>query len=144
MTKKKKVLFLCTGNSCRSQMAEGLCREYMGGVLDAYSAGIETHGLNPRAVVVMGELGIDISAHSSKTVDAFDGVTFDYVITVCGHAHETCPYFPARTRVLHKGFEDPPFLTANMVSEEEILAVYRRVRDQIKAFVLELPDLLNL
>lgn len=125
-------------------MAEGLCREYMGGVLDAYSAGIETHGLNPRAVVVMGELGIDISAHSSKTVDAFDGVTFDYVITVCGHAHETCPYFPARTRVLHKGFEDPPFLTANMVSEEEILAVYRRVRDQIKAFVLELPDLLNL
>jgi len=143
MSEKKKILFLCTGNSCRSQMAEGLCREYRGDLLDAYSAGIETHGLNPRAVKVMEELGIDISDHTSKTVDTFNDVVFDYVVTVCGHAHETCPYFPAKTRVIHKGFEDPPFLTADMVSEEEILSVYRRVRDQIKAFVLDLPDILN-
>ena len=125
-------------------MAEGLCREHMGNLFDAYSAGIETHGLNPRAVKVMGEVGIDISNHTSKTVDSFNGMVFDYVVTVCGHAHETCPYFPARTKVLHKGFEDPPFLTADMVAEEEILSVYRRVRDQIKAFILELPEVLNL
>jgi len=124
-------------------MAEGLCREYRGDVLDAYSAGIETHGLNPRAVKVMGELGIDISNHTSKTVDSFDDTIFDYVVTVCGHAHETCPYFPAKTRLIHRGFEDPPFLTSNMVSEEEILAVYRRIRDQIKAFILETPEVLN-
>ncbi len=124
-------------------MAEGLCREYRGDVLDAYSAGIETHGLNPRAVKVMGELGIDISNHTSKTVDSFDDTIFDYVVTVCGHAHETCPYFPAKTRLIHRGFEDPPFLTSNMVSEEEILAVYRRIRDQIKAFILEMPEVLN-
>ena len=125
-------------------MAEGLCREHMGNLFYAYSAGIETHGLNPRAVKVMGEVGIDISDHTSKTVDSFNGMVFDYVVTVCGHAHETCPYFPARTKVLHKGFEDPPFLTADMVAEEEILSVYRRVRDQIKAFILELPEVLNL
>lgn len=140
---KKKILFLCTGNSCRSQMAEGLCRYYRGDLLEAYSAGIETHGLNPRAVQVMGEIGIDISSHESKTTSAFNGMEFDYVITVCGHAHETCPYFPAKTKVLHRGFEDPPALTADLSSDEDILAVYRTVRDEIKEFILEMPGLLR-
>ncbi len=125
-------------------MAEGLCRKYCGDFLDAYSAGIETHGLNSRAVQVMGEKGIDISGHTSKTTESFGEMEFDFVVTVCSHAHETCPYFPAETQVLHRGFDDPPVLAANISSEEEILAVYRKVVNDIERFVKELPELLNL
>ncbi len=124
-------------------MAEGLCREYRGDLFEAFSAGIETHGLNPRAVQVMGEIGIDISSHESKTTSAFNGMEFDYVVTVCGHANEACPYFPAKTKVIHRGFEDPPALTADFSSDEDILAVYRTVRDEIKAFILEMPGILG-
>jgi arsenate reductase (thioredoxin) len=130
-----KVLFLCTGNSCRSQMAEGWARQLKGDRVEAYSAGIETHGLNPDAVRVMAEAGVDISGQRSKHVDEFRGVEFDYVVTVCGHAQESCPVFPGKTRILHVGFDDPPRLAAGARIEEERLAPYRRVRDEIRAFV---------
>jgi SAM-dependent methyltransferase len=120
-------------------MAEGWARHLHGNRIDAYSAGIETHGLNPRAVRVMAEAGVDISAHRSKTVADLGGVEFDLVVTVCGHAHEHCPLFPGRTRVVHAGFDDPPRLAANAPTEEEALAHYRRVRDEIRAFVGALP-----
>jgi len=136
---KQKVLWLCTGNSCRSQMAEGLCRSLKGGQIEAHSAGIETHGLNRLAVLVMAELGIDISKHQSKMVTELGEIEFDYVITVCDHASESCPYFPAKTQVIHQGFADPPKLAANTNSEEEALVHYRRVRDQIKEYILTLP-----
>lgn len=135
MKPKVKVLFLCTGNSCRSQMAEGWARHLKGDQLEAYSAGIETHGLNPRAVQVMAEAGVDITGHRSKNVGELSGVPFDLVVTVCGHAHEHCPIFPGSVKVVHVGFEDPPALTKGLDNEAEILAVYRRVRDQIRAYV---------
>ena len=141
--RKMKVLFLCTGNACRSQMAEGWARALKGDAIDAYSAGITTHGLNPRAVKVMAEAGVDISGHVSKTVADLGGATFDCVVTVCGHAHETCPIFPGKTRVIHVGFDDPPRLAEGARTEEEALAHYRRVRDQIKAFVEKLPGVLE-
>jgi arsenate reductase len=140
---KTRILFLCTGNSCRSQMAEGLARALKGEQLDVFSAGIETHGLNPNAVRVMDEIGIDISGHTSKTTADLRDQEFDYVITVCGHAHETCPFFPARTRVLHVGFDDPPRLAADAQSEQEALGHYRRVRDEIQRFVESLPGALR-
>ncbi len=133
------ILFLCTGNSCRSQMAEGWARYLKGDIINAYSAGIETHGMNERAMKVMYEAGVDISDHHSKLVDELD-IEFDYVVTVCGHAHETCPMFPGKAKVVHVGFDDPPRLTRDMQDEEEILKVYRRVRDEIKAFVEKLPE----
>lgn len=136
---KIKILFLCTGNSCRSQMAEGLCRALRQEDVEPYSAGIETHGLNPSAVKVMDEIGIDISHHRSKTVEAFGDQMFDYVITVCGHANETCPFFPAKTKVIHQGFDDPPQLAMGAKSNEEALDHYRRVRDEIKDYILTLP-----
>ena len=135
-----KVLFLCTGNSCRSQMAEGWTRHLKADRIEAHSAGIETHGLNPRAVAVMAEAGVDISAQRSRRVDEFADVDFDYVVTVCGHAHESCPVFPGRTTVRHVGFDDPPALAADCESEDEALAHYRRVRDEIRAYVETLPD----
>ena len=138
MIEKPNVLFLCTGNSCRSQMAEGLCRHFRGDEIEAYSAGIEKHGLNPYAVKVMQEIGIDISSHLSKTVDDLPDTEFDYVVTVCGHANETCPFFPAKTTIIHKGFDDPPKLAANAKTEEEALAHYRRVRDEIRSYISEL------
>ena len=138
-----KVLFLCTGNSCRSQMAEGWARSLKGDVLDAFSAGIETHGLNPNAVRVMAEAGVDLSGHTSKHVETLNDVHFDYVVTVCGHAHETCPVFSAGARVVHVGFDDPPKLARDAKTEEEGLAHYRRVRDEIKAFVMGLPQALE-
>jgi arsenate reductase len=134
-----RVLFLCTGNSCRSQMAEGWARHMKGAELEPYSAGIETHGLNPRAVAVMKEAGVDISGHESQTLADLPVREFDYVVTVCGHANENCPVFPGRTTVVHKGFEDPPKLAEGAASEEEALAPYRRVRDEIRAFVETLP-----
>jgi arsenate reductase len=140
VNKKITVLFLCTGNSCRSQMAEGFCRHLKSDSIDCASAGIETHGLNPNAVRVMAETGIDISSHISKTVADLGNREFDYVITVCGHASETCPYFPARTAILHRGFDDPPKLAANASTEEEALDCYRYVRDEIGAFINSLPE----
>ncbi|MFA7005286.1 MAG: arsenate reductase ArsC [Verrucomicrobiia bacterium] len=140
---KLKVLFLCTGNSCRSQMAEGWARHLKGDVIQPYSAGIEKHGMNPHAIKVMAEAGVDISGHFSKPLDDLAGVTFDYVVTVCGHANEHCPVFPGKTKVVHVGFEDPPKLTKNMDDGEPKLVVYRRVRDGIRRFVETLPDALT-
>lgn len=137
---KLQLLFLCTGNSCRSQMAEGWARHLKSHVLDAYSAGVETHGLNPNAVSVMAEVGIDISNHKSQHIDEFKDTALDVVVTVCGHAHESCPVFPGKTRVVHVGFDDPPKLAKEAGSEEEALDCYRRVRDEIKAFVETLPE----
>ncbi len=138
-TGKIKVLFLCTGNSCRSQMAEGWARRLKGDVIEPYSAGIETHGLNPKAVKVMAEAGVDISNHRSKHLDDLRDVTFDYVVTVCDNANESCPVFPGKVRRLHVNFDDPPRLATNAKSEEEALGYYRRVRDEIRAFVERLP-----
>lgn len=138
-----KVLFLCTGNSCRSQMAEGLAKHFLSNKITVYSAGIEKHGLNEMAVKVMNEIGIDISGNLSKTVDELSENIFDFVITVCGHAHETCPFFPAKTKILHQGFDDPPFLTREMTNEKDILNIYRRIRDEIKNYILTLPDILE-
>lgn len=143
MSKKPRILFLCTGNSCRSQMAEGLCRHLRGDVIEPYSAGIETHGLNPLAVKVMDEIGIDISDHHSKTVPELGDTEFDYVVTVCGHADETCPLFAPRTRIVHRGFDDPPRLAASAANEAEALVHYRRVRDEIRDYVLTLPRALH-
>ncbi len=137
---KRKVLFLCTGNSCRSQMAEGWARKLLADSLEAYSAGIETHGLNPDAVRVMAEAGVDISTQRSKHLKELQGIEFDYVVTVCGHAHEHCPIFPGKAKVVHVGFDDPPKLAANAQSDEERLAPYRRVRDEIKAFIETLTE----
>ena len=140
---KLKLLFLCTGNSCRSQMAEGWARHLRGGELEAFSAGLETHGMNPHTVRVMAEAGVDISRQFSKTLAELGASEFDYVVTVCGHADEHCPRFPARTRVVHVGFDDPPRLTKNLPDGEEKLAVYRRVRDEIRRFVESLPGALS-
>ena len=130
-----KVLFLCTGNSCRSQMAEGWSRRLKGDQIEAYSAGIETHGLNPDAVRVMAEAGVNISGQRSKHVTELRSVEFNYVVTVCDHAHESCPVFPGKAKVIHVGFDDPPRLAANAKTEEERLTPYRRVRDEIRAFI---------
>ncbi|MHC4292493.1 MAG: arsenate reductase ArsC [Planctomycetota bacterium] len=138
-TKKLKILFLCTGNSCRSQMAEGWCRHLKGDVIEPYSAGIETHGLNLNAVQVMAEAGVDISGHKSQHIDEFKDIQLDYVITVCGHANEHCPIFPGRTKVIYVGFDDPPKLAKEAKSEHEALDCYRRIRDEIKAFIETLP-----
>ena len=132
---KIKVLFLCTGNSCRSQMAEGWARRLKGEVIEPYSAGIETHGLNPNAVKVMAEAGVDISGHRSKHLDELRDITFDYVVTVCDQASESCPVFPGKVKRLHVSFDDPPRLAKNAGTEQEALSHYRRVRDEIRAFV---------
>jgi len=140
MSRKPKVLFLCTGNSCRSQMAEGWARHLRGDVMEPFSAGIETHGLNPRAVAAMDEVGVDISRHRSTHLDELADVDFDYVVTVCSHAHESCPVFPGRAKVVHVGFDDPPALARDAATDEEAMAPYRRVRDEIRAFVATLPE----
>ena len=143
MSGKLKILFLCTGNSCRSQMAEGWARALKAESVDARSAGIETHGLNPRAVAVMAEAGVDISAHRSKHVDEVLEVPFDVVVTVCDHANEHCPIFPRPVRRVHVGFDDPPRLAKSARTEEEALGHYRRVRDQIRDFIERLPHSLE-
>lgn len=139
MSERLRVLFLCTGNSCRSQMAEGWARSLCADRIEAYSAGIETHGLNPNAVQVMQEAGVDISGQRSKTLADLAGVELDVVVTVCGHANETCPAFPGQVRKLHVGFDDPPQLAAGLTDPEQVLTPYRRVRDEIRAFVAQLP-----
>ena len=143
MNSKLKILFLCTGNSCRSQMAEGWARFLKSDQIEPYSAGIETHGLNPNAVQVMKEAGVDISAHQSKLVADFSEVAFDYVVTVCGHANENCPVFPGQTKVIHVGFDDPPRLAAALTDEQDKLDCYRRVCNEIRLFVETLPDALS-
>jgi len=136
---KVKILFLCTGNSCRSQMAEGWVRHLKGDALEPWSAGTVAKGLDPRAVRAMAEVGVDISAQRSKPVEEIMTVPFDWVITVCGHAAETCPVFPGRVRRLHVGFDDPPALAREAATEEEAMAHYRRVRDEIRRFIDGLP-----
>jgi arsenate reductase len=138
-----KIMFLCTGNSCRSQMAEGWARHLRGDVIEPCSAGIEARGLDPRAVRVMAEAGVDISGQQSKRVADLQNVALDYVITVCGHANEHCPVLPSAVRVVHVGFDDPPILAAAARNEEEALNHYRRVRDEIRAFVMQLPEVLT-
>jgi len=138
----KNILFLCTGNSCRSQMAEGFCRHLWGNQYNVFSAGTKKHGMNERAMKVMKEIGIDISSHYSKTVEELPKVSFDYVITVCDAAKESCPYFSGGENV-HVGFQDPPALTKDMDNEEEILRIYRRVRDEIKTSIKNLPSILG-
>lgn len=140
MSRKKNILFLCTGNACRSQMAEGFARALRGEVLTAFSAGVEKHGLDPRAVAVMAEVGVDISGQASKLVSELPEVAFDYVVTLCGAAHDSCPFFPGPVRKIHAGFDDPPALAARAATEEEALGHYRRVRDAIRDFVAGLPD----
>jgi arsenate reductase len=138
-----KILFLCTGNSCRSQMAEGWARHLKGDAIEPYSAGIEIHGLNPIAVKVMAEVGIDISKNRSKHIDELKGIGFDFVITVCDHANEHCPLFPGKTKVVHIGFDDPPRLAKQARTEQEVLDIYRRIRDEIRDFVNRLPESLK-
>ena len=140
---KFKILFLCTGNSCRSQMAEGFTRHLKGDVIEAYSAGTEPQGLNRLAVRAMNEVGIDIGINESKQVKSLAGIDFDYVVTVCGHANENCPIFPGTVKVIHRGFEDPPRLAENAKDDEEALYFYRKVRDEIKDFIESLPEALR-
>ncbi len=141
--RKLKVIFLCAGNSCRSQMAEGWALHLKGDVVEAYSAGIEKHGIDPRAVRVMAEAGVDITRQYSKTPAETGPVEFDYVVTVCGHADENCPALRGKAKKVHVAFEDPPRLTKDMPDGEEKLAVYRRVRDEIRRFVETLPGSLT-
>ncbi|MEN7343820.1 MAG: arsenate reductase ArsC [Pseudomonadota bacterium] len=143
MANPVSLLFLCTGNSCRSQMAEGWLRHRWPQQYKAFSAGIETHGLNPNAVRAMAEAGIDISDQQSQHIDEFAAEKLDYVISVCGHADEHCPVFPGDTTRLHHAFDDPPKLAANAASDEEAMQHYRRVRDDIQRFVEHLPDWLE-
>jgi arsenate reductase len=121
-------------------MGEGWTRALRGDCIDVYSAGIETHGLNPNAVAVMQEVGVDITSQKSQHVDEFKDIKFDYVITVCGHAHESCPVFSGDAVVIHVGFDDPPKLAPKGASKEEVLNCFRRVRDEIKAYVETLPE----
>jgi len=141
----KKILFLCTGNSCRSQMAEGLARHFLDkNEFEFYSAGTKPSFVDPRAIKVMAEIGIDISNHRSKSVDEFKGMDFYAVITVCDKARESCPvWFGKTTKKIHHSFEDPPFLAKDSKSEEEALNYYRKVRDEIKEFILKLPIFLS-
>ena len=140
---KLKVLFLCTGNSCRSQMAEGWARALKGDVIEPYSAGVAPHRLDPRAVKVMGEAGVDISGHRSRHVNELMDLDFDYVVTVCDRARGACPLFPGKARMVHKSFDDLPRLAAGANTEAEALAHYCRVRDEIKAFVQAMPSRLE-
>lgn len=140
---KIKVLFLCTGNACRSQMCEGWARHLKGNRIEAWSAGVAPHGLDPRAVQVMAEAGVDISGQASKHIDTLLDLPFDYVITVCNSAAESCPVFPGKARQFHRSFQDPPALARSAQTEGEVLEHYRRVRDEIRAFVETLPEALS-
>ncbi|MCF8061837.1 MAG: arsenate reductase ArsC [Deltaproteobacteria bacterium] len=141
--KKTNILFLCTGNSCRSQMAEAWTNLLKGDLFSAYSAGVKPKGVDPRAVRAMAEAGVDISTQRSKDIDALGDLEFDYVVTLCDNAKEACPFFPANVRLIHRGFDDPPSLAVNAENEEEAMSHYRRVRDEIRAFVERFPDALS-
>lgn len=134
-----RILFLCTGNSCRSQMAEGWARHLKRGVLEAWSAGVESRGLDPRAVEVMAEVGIDISGQRSKRLEEVSELVPHIVVTVCDDARESCPVFPRRARLLHRSFDDPPRLASTAATRQEVLGHYRRVRDEIGRFIETLP-----
>jgi arsenate reductase (thioredoxin) len=140
MRTKQVVLFLCTGNSCRSQMAEGWARHLKSDVIEPYSAGTQPSAFNPSAVKVMAEAGVDIRDQWPKNVNVIEGVQFDYVVTVCDQANESCPVLPGNAKRRHVGFDDPPRLARFAKDEEEALNHYRRVRDEIRAFVEEMPD----
>ena len=140
MKKRFKILFLCTGNSCRSQMAEGWARHLKPDVIEAHSAGISPTKINPRAIAVMREVGVDISIQSAKHIDRFLSVDFDYVVTLCDDTRESCPMFGGKARLVHKSFEDPSFAKG---SEEEIMAVFRKSRDDIRAFIETMPESLE-
>ena len=137
---KVKVLFLCTGNSCRSQMAEGWCRHLKSESIEAFSAGTNILGVNQRAISAMKELGVDISHHKSKTIGQISEKFFDYVFTVCGNANENCPYFPGEAIIHHVGFDDPPKKANGLSDEEEIQNEYRKVRDEIKVFIEKIEE----
>jgi arsenate reductase (thioredoxin) len=143
MNDKPTVLFLCTGNSCRSQMAEGWARHLKSDAIEACSAGVEPSQLNPDAVRVMAEVGVDISGQRSKHINELADQPIDYVVTVCDHARETCPVFPGGAQVVPHTFDDPPHLAAQATTEEERLAPYRRVREEIREFILSLPHSLE-
>lgn len=127
----KKILVLCTGNSCRSQIAEGYLKHFAGNKAEVYSAGVETHGVNPKAIAIMKQDGIDISGHTSNNINEYTGVPFDYVITVCDNAKERCPYFPGSAQLFHYNFPDPAKATG---SEEAVMLSFTTVRDQIKQY----------
>ena len=137
---KIKILFLCTGNACRSQIAEGWARRLKNDVIDAYSAGVIPGRLNTRAVEIMAEAGVDISQQYSKHIDDLQGIDFDYVITLCDNVRELCPVFPGRAKVIHRGYEDPSFMIA---TEREIKAAFRKLRDGLKAYIETLPESLE-
>lgn len=139
--RRLRVLFLCTGNSCRSQMAEGWAKALKSDSIEAYSAGTNPHGLNPLAVRAMAEAGVDISGHTSKRVGDI-AAAFDVVVTVCDSAHESCPVFPG-ARTVHVGFDDPPRLARDARNDDEAMPHYRRVRDEIRTFIQSLPDVLT-
>lgn len=141
-THKPAILFLCTGNSCRSQMAEGWAKSLHGERYRVYSAGIEAHGLNPQAVQIMQEAGVDITGQQSQRLEELADVELDIVVTVCGHADANCPVVPLNCRKLHVPFDDPPALAKAAVSEAVGLQHYRRVRDEIREFVQRLPEML--
>lgn len=143
MSERVKMLYLCNHNANRSQMAEGWTNHIRGQEFMAFSAGVEPTALDPRTVRVMGEEGVDLGGHRSKNIDEVGEKEFDYVVTLCAGAAENCPYFPAKTRVVHRSFDDPTVLAAREATEERKLAAYRRVRDEIKAFVEGLPDSLG-
>jgi len=126
-----KILVLCTGNSCRSQIAEGYLRYFAGNKADVYSAGVETHGVNPKAIATMKEDGIDISNHTSNNIDEYRNIDFDFVITVCDNAKERCPFFPTSAEKFHYNFPDPAKATG---TDEEIAEEFRKVRQQIKVY----------
>jgi len=137
---KIKILFLCTGNSCRSQIAEGWTKHLKGDIMDVYSAGIAPGVLNQMAVKVMAEIGVDISAQRPKHIDELKGINFDYVVTVCDNARENCPIFPHKTKHFHKTFEDPTFMIG---TEQQIKAAFVKLRDQMKEFIEKMPKILE-
>ena len=137
---KVKVLFLCTGNSCRSQMAEGWANHLKGDVIDTYSAGVCPSAVNPRTIKVMAEVGVDISAHTCKHVDELLAIDFDYVVTLCDRARQQCPIFNNKAKLIHKAFEDPTLVVGD---EKEVLAGFRKTRDDIRKFVEKMPEILE-
>ena len=139
MKEKKKILFLCTGNSCRSQMAEAWTRHLRNDEYEAYSAGTAPRGIDHMAIHVMSEAGIDISSQRSKGIDSLGMIEFDYVITLCDNARESCPYYPAKTKLIHKGFDDPAKLAEGSKGDKDAIKIYRKVRDEIKDYVMNLP-----
>ena len=135
-----KILFICTGNSCRSQMAEGWTRHLKKDLLQPSSAGIEKHGLDPLAIKVMDEVGVDISKQTSKLIIELKDKDFDYVVTICEDANRNCPVLPGKAKRIHHAFDNPPRIAKTLTSQEEILSLYRRVRDEIKEFINKMPD----